>query len=101
MFFSYQPVSILGAYRLSIPHLIHTLLVVCLLIVPAPAATPDSTTVSPPVIPIDSIDIDILLIEDDPNLMDLDLSISFDDDPNLPPADWITPAGDSTFVLDS
>jgi len=99
MHFIYQPVSLLGAYRLSIPHLIRTVLAVCLLIVPAPAATPDSIVVQPPATPINSNDIDTLFIIDNPDLMGLDLSITFDD-PNLPPANWVTPAGDSTFVLD-
>ena len=71
-----------------------------MLIVPTPAADPETPPLSTLAAP-DTTTTDTLLI-DDPDLLDMDLSITFaSEDPNQPPANWISPAGDSTFVLES
>ncbi|MCY4352814.1 MAG: DUF3047 domain-containing protein [Gemmatimonadetes bacterium] len=71
------------------------------------AAGPDSTVVQPVVsVSVDSTVVDSLLSTDpamnDPSRSDLDPSTTLEiTDPTQPPAHWITPAGDSTHVLDA
>ena len=73
-------------------------------IVPAPAANSDSTTaVNQPLLtsPADSTAIDSLFFAD-PIATDFDLPKMIEvADPNQPPAHWVTPTGDSTFVLET
>lgn len=71
------------------------------------AAGPDSTVVQPVVsVSVDSTVVDSLLSTDpamnDPSRSDLDPSTTLEiTDPTQPPAHWVTPAGDSTSVLDA
>lgn len=92
------------AYRPRISHLLCAFLAVYILtaIVPAPAAHSDSTTaIHQPVItsPTDATAIDSLL-SIDPITTDLDLAEPIAG-PDQPPAHWVTPADDSTFVLET
>ncbi len=71
------------------------------------AAGSDSTGVQPVVsVSVDSTVVDSLLSTDpamtDPSRLDLDPSTTLKiTDPSQPPAHWVTPAGDSTRVLDT
>ena len=71
------------------------------------AAGPDSTVVQPVVsVSVDSTVVDSLLSTDpamaDPSRSGLDSSTTLEiTDPSQPPAHWVTPAGDSTCVLDA
>lgn len=71
------------------------------------AAGPDSTVVQPVVsVSVDSTVVDSLLSIDpamaDPSRSGLDPSTILEiTDPSQPPAHWVTPAGDSTYVLDA
>ena len=78
---------------------------VCVLVVFATgfcfAAGPDSTGVQPVVsVPVDSTAVDPAMA--DPSRPGLDPSTTLEiTDPSQPPAHWVTPAGDSTRVLDT
>ena len=91
-------------------HLISMVLRLCVLVVFATcfkyastcfAAGPDSTGVQPVVsVPVDSTAVDPAIA--DPSRPGLDPSTTLEiTDPSQPPAHWVTPAGDSTRVLDT
>ncbi len=90
------------------PHLIGIILYLHL--APASSAAPNATPIQPVVtVPVDSTAADSLLSAD-PTMTDslalprpnLDLSTTLEiTDPTQPPAHWITPEGDSTFVFET
>lgn len=88
-------------------YLINTLFMFCVLVVSATgfcfAADPDSTGVQPVISSlVDSTVVDSLLSTDPAMTTGLDPSTTLKiTDPTRPPAHWVTPAGDSTSVLDT
>ena len=110
MRFFHKPALRLGIYTLLRSYLINTALVVCLPIVPAFAAAPDSSAVHPTVsAPVDSTAADSLRATDPATTNPSPLPRPGDGvsttleitDPTQPPAHWVTPSGDSSVVLET